>query len=360
MSLARLTVDLDALARNYAVLREAAGGAEVAPAVKADGYGLGAAPAALRLWAEGARAFFVARLVEGESLRAALGERPAVIYVLDGVSEADCDRLIAAELTPVLNSVPQIAIWSAHAGAEQLPAALHVDTGMNRLGVTVAEAAWLAADPARLGGVDVALVMSHLACASQPDHPLNVLQQQRFAQVRALFPRARASLANSGGIFLGPGFLFDQVRPGVSLYGGGPEDRPDPRIAAVATLEAPILQVRTVSPGDSIGYGAAFVANQMLKVAILGAGYADGVLRSSHASGRVWFDGAPRRILGRVSMDLLAIDVTGCEAARPGAMAELIGPNLPVDEAARLAGTTAYELLTRLSGRAERVYLGAA
>jgi len=359
MSLARLTVDLDALARNFAVLREAAGGAEIAPAVKADGYGLGAVEVSLRLWAEGARAFYVARLSEGEALRAALGERAAVIYVLDGVTEADCHRLIAAELTPVLNSIPQVAIWSSHAGAEQLPAALHIDTGMNRLGVTVAEAAWLAADPARLGGVDVALVISHLACASQPDHPLNVLQLKRFSEARALFPTARASLASSAGIFLGPNFHFDQVRPGICLFGGGPEDRPDPRIAAVATLEAPILQVRDVPAGESIGYGAEFVAEAPLRVAILGVGYADGVMRRSHPRGLVWFDGAKRRLLGRVSMDLIAVDVTGCAAARPGAMVEIIGPSLPVDEAASLAGTTSYELLTRLSSRAERRYPGA-
>lgn len=356
MTSARLTIDLDALARNYAFLRDTAG-VEAAPAVKADGYGLGAMEVSRRLLAEGARTFYVARLAEGEQLRAALGPGPA-IQVLDGATAGAAERLLASDLTPVINSLEQASRWRAE--GQGRPVVLHVDTGMNRLGVTVAEAAWLAADPTRLGGIDIALVMSHLACASQPDHPLNVLQQQRFGEVRALFPRARASLANSGGIFLGKGFEFDQVRPGISLYGGGPEDRPDPRITAVATLEAPILQVRTVGAGESIGYGAAFVAHQTLRVAILGAGYADGVLRSSHPDGQVWFDGARRRILGRVSMDLIAVDVTGCETARPGAMAELIGPNLPVDEAARLAGTTAYELLTRISDRAERVYLGEA
>lgn len=345
MTVTRLTIDLDALARNYAALRDMAG-CEAAPAIKADGYGVGAPRVALRLWREGARGFHVARLTEGEALRGALGDREAVIYVLDGPTPGSRDRLRAARLTPVINSLDQAAAWEG-------PAAIHIDTGMNRLGLTLAQAATLT------GRRDVLLVMSHLACAGQPDHPMNAFQLARFREARALFPAAPASLASSGGIFLGRDYAFDQVRPGISLFGGGPHDRPHEAIATVATLEAAILQVRAVPAGETIGYGGAFTAERDLTVAILAAGYADGVPWSSHPKGAVWFAGARRRMLGRVSMDMIAVDVTGCGEAKPGAMVEIVGPNLPVDDAARAAGTTAYELLTRLSTRAERVWLGA-
>ena len=345
MTAARLTIDLDALARNYAVLRDTAG-VEAAPAIKADGYGVGALESALRLWREGARSYHVARLAEGQALRAALGDREVRIYVLDGPTPGSQAALREAGLTPVINSLNQAAAWDGDA-------AIHIDTGMNRLGLTMAEARTLT------GRADVVLVMSHLACAGTPDHPMNALQLARFREARALFPTAPASLASSGGIFLGRDYSFDQVRPGISLFGGGPHDRPDARIAAVATFEAAILQVRTVQGGETIGYGGAFTAEHDLQVAILGAGYADGVPWSSHPGGSVWFEGARRRMVGRISMDMIAVDVTGCETARPGAMAELFGPNLPVEDAATAAGTTAYELLTRLSPRAERVWRGA-
>ncbi|MFA7261759.1 MAG: alanine racemase [Caulobacter sp.] len=345
MTAARLTIDLDALARNYAVLRDTAG-VEAAPAIKADGYGLGAPEAALRLWREGARGFHVARLTEGQALRRALGERAATIYVLDGPTPGSQAALRAAGLTPVINSLDQAAAWDG-------PAAIHIDTGMNRLGLTLEEARTLAGRP------DVVLVMSHLACAGQPGHPMNAVQLARFREARALFPAAPASLASSGGLFLGRDYSFDQVRPGISLFGGGPHDRADARIAAVATLEAAILQLRRVPAGETIGYGAAFTAERDLTVAILAAGYADGVPWGAHPRGAVWFEGARRRMVGRISMDMIAIDLTGCQTAAAGAMVEILGPNLPVDEAAAAAGTTAYELLTRLSPRAERVWIGA-
>jgi len=344
MTAALLTLDLNALARNYATLRDIAG-VEAAPAIKADGYGIGAIEAGLRLWREGARSFHVARLTEGEALRVALGDRPATIYVLDGPTLESGRRLIDADLTPVINSLDQAAVWDG-------PAAIHVDTGMNRLGLSLAEARTLA------GRRDVVLVMSHLACAGQPDHPMNRLQLTRFREARALFPAAPASLASSGGIFLGPDYGFDQVRPGISLFGGGPQGRTDGRIRAVATLEAEILQVRHVPVGETIGYGGTFTAERALTVAILAAGYADGVPWSACPNGQVWFEGARRRMVGRISMDMIAVDLTGCATATPGALVEILGPNLPVDDAAAAAGTNAYELLTRLSNRAERRYVG--
>lgn len=347
---ARLTIDLDAVAANYRLLRDMAGGAETAPVVKADGYGMGAGQTALRLWAEGARTFYVARLAEGEALRRALGERAATILVFDGCPDGAAGRLRAASLIPVLNSGEQIAAW-ADAG----PCALHVDTGMNRLGLTLVEAAEVAA----AGGLRIDLLLSHLACASQPGHPLNESQLQRFTAVRRLFPQARASLASSGGVFLGPDYHFDQVRPGVSLYGGGPHDGHEPRLATVATLEAPILQIRDVPAGDSVGYGADFVAGEPLTVAIVSAGYADGYLRASAPNGGAWFAGRRRRLLGRVSMDLIAIDITRA-LAKAGDMVELIGPNLLLDEAAKAAGASAYEFLVRMGRRSRRRWVGEA
>jgi len=365
---ARLTIDLDALADNHAVLRQLAGPAEVAPVVKADGYGLGAARIGRRLWAEGARTFFVARLEEGEALRAALGSgRPARILVLDGASAGSPPRLVEAGLTPVLNSPAQVEAYAAFARAKAqdlgpLPCALHIDTAMHRLGLAVEELQVLAAAPDRLQGLDIQLVMSHLACADQEDNRLNGQQVGRFKTARAVMPTIPGSLANTPGVFLGAAFHHDLVRPGIGLYGGGPFDKPHRRLKAVATLAAPIVQVRAVAEGETIGYGARFTAERALRAAVVAAGYADGVPRSTgeKASGNAhaWFAGARRRILGRVSMDLIVIDVTGCEDAQPGAMVELLGPNVPLDHVAAAAGTVAHEVLTRLGGRAERVYLG--
>jgi len=355
---ARLTIDLDALAANLAALRARAGDAELAPALKADGYGLGAAAVADRLWAEGLRSFYVARLAEGVALRRALGDRDATIYVLDGATPGSGDALEGANLVPVLNSLPQIEAWNAQARSGRLKAALHIDTGMNRLGLRPEELKVLVGAVDRLKRLDLDLVISHLACADTPAHPLNALQLERFQEAVAVLPNARRSLANSAGLFLGEAWRFDQARPGVSLYGGGPEGVPHPEIRAVATVEAPILQVRVVPRGESVGYGAGWTAQDTTRVAIIAAGYADGVPRAAFPKGAVWFDGALRPMLGRVSMDLIAIDITDCDAARPGAMVELFGPNLSVDVAAEAAGTTAYEFLTRLTLRATRRYVG--
>ncbi len=349
----RLTVDLDALAANHAALKLEAGAAEVAPVVKADAYGLGAEAVSGRLWAEGARRFFVARLVEGERLRRQLGAaRPAVIYVLDGCTEGAAARLLAADLIPVLNSAEQIGCWQA---AGQRPSTLMLDTGLHRLGLNPEEAAAFAASaPA------VDLVMSHLACADQPNHPMNRQQRDRFLALAALYPTAKRSLAASDGLFLGQGFAFDMVRTGICLYGGGPEGRPDPRIRPVVTFEAPILQVRTLQPGDVAGYGAAFTAEREMQVAVAAAGYADGVLRAAFPRAYGSVAGRPAPVIGRISMDLTLFDVTGCPDAHPGAMIEIIGPNAPIDRVAHEAGTIAYELLTRLGARTPRTYLGLA
>lgn len=340
---ATLTVDLSALARNYRTL-ETASGAPVHPVVKADSYGLGAAACAARLAAEGARTFFVARTREGEALREALGPGPA-IYVLDGCLTGRAARLRAAALRPVLNTARQLQDWREAGGG---PCGLQIDTGMNRLGFRLEDA------PGPFDGLD--LVLSHLACADDPAEPMNRRQRDAFAAAAARYPGAIRSFANSGGCFLGPDFAFDAVRPGVCLYGGGPEGRPDARIAPVATLSAEVLQVRAVPAGESVGYSRGHVAEAPMRVATCAAGYADGVLRAYSPEGRIAVGGDLRPIVGRVSMDVCAVDVTGLDVAI-GDRVELFGPCRLIDDAATAAGTISYELLTSISARVPRLYV---
>jgi alanine racemase len=357
---ARLTIDLDALAHNFHLLSREAAGAEVAPVLKADGYGLGAAAIGRRLWAEGARSFFVARLAEGEDLRKALGpERAAVIYVLDGLTPASADRLCAAGLAPVLASEAQVAAasaWAAEHG-RAMPVALQIDSGMHRQGLSPDEAAALSRSPDRLRGLELGLIISHLGSASRPADARNARQLAGFLQARAQFPKARASLAASAGVFLGPAYRFDLVRPGVNLYGGGPADRPDGRLRTVVTLEAPILDIRHVPAGEIVGYGSNFTTTRPTRVAVVGAGYADGLIRQARRGGAAWIAGARRPLLS-VDMDLAIVDLADAEA-RLGEPVELLGPHILLDDLAAAAKTVAHEVLVRLSRRAERVYLGA-
>ncbi|QTN21000.1 alanine racemase [Brevundimonas sp. AJA228-03] len=341
---ATLTVDLDALAHNFHAL-EAISGAPVHPVVKADAYGLGAIPVATRLLAEGARTFFVARLAEAIALRKTLGPAPT-IYVLDGCVGDAASALKAADLRPVLNHGEQLIAWRAADGGAF---ALQIDTGMNRLGFRIEDA------PEPFDGLS--LVMSHLACADEPAQPMNRRQRDAFAAVATRYPGTLRSFANSGGCFLGPDYAFDAVRPGICLYGGGPEGRPDDRIRAVATLTARILQVRDVPAGESIGYSRGFIASTPRRIATCGAGYADGILRSQCPEGQVQVAGTLRPILGRVSMDVIAVDVTGLDVAI-GDEVELFGPNRPLDDAAAAAKTISYELLTSVTARVPRRYVG--
>lgn len=344
MSRARLTIDLAALAANHATLKAAAPGAIVAPVVKADGYGLGAGLVCGRLWDEGAQDFFVARLSEGQALRTALGAgRPARVFVLDGLAGAEPGAFEDADLTPVLNTPQDIARWRP----TRRRCAIHIDTGMNRLGIEI--------DDARAASdLRVDLVMSHMACAADPQHPRNARQLALFRDARARFPDAPASLAASAGIYLGADHHFDMVRPGISLYGGGPREVADERFAAVATLEAPLLQVRDLVPGDTVGYGERFVAAGPIRVGLVAAGYADGLMRRAMGRATAWIAGAPAPILS-VSMDLLAIDLTASPGAKPGDLVELLGPRAKLDDLAAATGSVAHECLVRLSARAERV-----
>ena len=340
---ATLSVDLSALARNFHALQDLTGPV-VHPVVKADGYGLGAAACARRLMAEGARTFFVARADEGFALRAALGAE-SVIYVLDGCHGHAASEMKAANLRPVLNQPAQMQAWRTAGGGA---CGVQIDTGMNRLGFRPEDAPEAFAD--------LTLVMSHLACADEPAQPMNQRQRDAFAQAAERYPGVTRSFANSGGCFLGRDFAFDAVRPGICLYGGGPEGRPDARIAPVATLSAEVLQVRDVAAGESVGYSRGFVAGTPVRVATVAAGYADGLLRSYSPAGAVWVAGETRPLLGRISMDVCAVDVTGLDVVA-GDRVELFGANRPVDAAAAAAGTISYELLTSITARAPRVYL---
>ncbi len=356
-----LTIDLGALAANWRTLADLAAPADCAAVVKADAYGLGIAHAAPALWAAGARVFFVAVFEEGRMLRAILPG--ATIYVLGGLLPGLGPDFTAHDLRPVLGSLPEIAEWAAFCAARgvDLPAALHVDTGMNRLGVSVDTALALAADRAALGFTP-ALVMTHLACADAPDHPLTALQKSRFAQVAAAFPGVTASLANSAGTLTDASFHHDLVRPGIAMYGGTPIAGGAP-LRPVVRLEVPIIQVREAGAGESVGYGAAQCLTRPSRIAILSLGYADGFLRAFGAS-----DGSPgadaivcgRRcpLVGRVSMDLTAVDVTDVPDAARGHMAVLLGDGIGVDELAAHGGTIGYEVLTSLGRRYRRVYVG--
>jgi alanine racemase len=313
--------------------------------VKADSYGLGAAACARRLAAEGAETFFVARAREGVALREALGDTPT-IYVLDGCVAGRAGALRAASLRPVLNTAAQVADWRAAGGGA---CGLQIDTGMNRLGFRIEDA------PEPFEGLE--LVMSHLACADAPAEPMNARQRDAFASAAQRYPGTIRSFANSGGAFLGAGYAFDALRPGVCLYGGGPEGRPDARIRPVATLTAEVLQVRDVPAGESVGYSRGFVADRPTRIATCAAGYADGVMRGYSPRGEVFAGGALRQIVGRVSMDVCAVDVTDLDVA-VGDRIELFGPNRMLDDAAAAAGTIAYELLTSITTRVPRAYVG--
>ena len=342
---ARLEIDLNALAANYRALQARQPAAEIAPVVKADAYGLGAGRIAQHLRLKGARTFFVARRDEGVALRGHLGSGP-VIYVLDGLD--DPAAFAAHDLRPVLNSAAQVALW---AKGPALAAALHIDTGMNRLGVRPDELGALPQTP------PFSLVMSHLACADEPDHPLNAKQLAAFRTAAASLPAAPLSFANSAGAFLGPDYGFDLVRPGICLYGGGPFGAPHAEISPVARLFGRVLQVRDLKPGESVGYSATFEAQREMRLATIGVGYADGVLRHFGARGFAIVQGEKRSLIGRVSMDAFSLDISGLDVAVDD-WVELFGVHQPIDEVAAASGTVAYEWLTRIGPRVERHYLG--
>ena len=359
-----LTIDLAALVANYRLLQRHGKPARSAAAVKADAYGIGAAQAAPALFSAGCRQFFVAILSEAVALRAVLPE--AEIYVLAGPIGGDEADYVRHNLLPVLNSPAQIELWSRWCATnEPASAALHIDTGLSRLGLAPVELDRLIADPAPLKPFPTTLVMSHLACAEDTQHPMNAAQLARFKDARdrllPLLPtRPTLSFANSSGIFLGADYAFDLVRPGAALYGLNPTPAAPNPMRQVVGLKARILQVRQIDAHQTVGYGA-HRSTRATSLATLGLGYADGVFRALSHVGAAFVGGVRAPFVGRVSMDLITIDVGHVPAhlVQPGAWVEILGEHQSADELADAAGTNGYEVLTALGSRYQRRYLPA-
>ncbi len=359
-----ITVDLAQVRGNWRALARHVAPAECGAVVKADAYGLGAQRVIPALLDAGCRTFFVATLEEAGSARALAPG--AAIYILDGLLERTEKDVAALCAIPVISSLEEARAWASLAGASGSapPSALHVDTGLNRLGMRAAEVARLASDAALLRRLNLALVMSHLACADEAGHPMNQEQLETFRRLRASLPAARASLAASDGLMLGRAFHFDLVRPGYAIYGGQAAPQRVMPVRPVVRVSARILQVQEVAAGGRIGYSASYRATAPRRIATIAAGYADGVFRHASATneaagGAVSIRGKRAPIVGRVSMDLITVDVTdlGDPAPVRGDWADLIAPELPIESVGTAAETIGYEVLTRLGPRFHRVYL---
>jgi alanine racemase len=350
---AHLRIDLDAIAANWRTLADLHG-ADTAAVVKANAYGLGAERVAQRLFDAGARHFFVAHPEEGVRIRALLPG--AMIAILNGFLPQQAE-LYGNDLVPVLGSLRDIQNFTSYAATRgaKPEALLHIDTGMNRLGLDATDLDILASDPSRLDPITIRYVMTHLVDAEQQDDPGNQAQLARFERACARLPPYKRSIANSSGIFLGPAFRADLARPGAALYGINPTPgRPNP-MRPTLRLTAEVLQLRTVVPGERVGYNGIWTATRRTQVATVAAGYADGYHRALSNRAHAAFDGRRVPLIGRVSMDLITFDTTGHDITQ-GDMLELIGPAVPPDEVAGWAGTNGYEILTSLGARLARTY----
>ncbi len=364
---ALLTIDLAAIVANWRTLKRLGGpGCDVGAVVKADAYGLGLVPVAQALKSAGCTTFYVAHIDEGIALRPALGPEPRIL-VMHGPNPGTEKDFAAHHLIPVLSTPPQIKAWRgfAHSSDVLMESVVQVDTGMNRLGLTAAEFESHVANPDGFLGLHPLALMSHLACADTPEHPMNARQREHFASAlsvfRGKFPDAKGTLANSSGLFLGRAFVFDMARPGVALYGVNPTPGGANPMVPVVRLQAKILQVRRVDAAAPVGYGAAHLTPDGAKLATVSMGYADGLLRSWSPNGRAFVDDFAVSVAGRVSMDLTTFDVSIVpeSALGPGAVIDIIGTRHTVDDVAREAGTIGYEVLTALGSRYTRRYLPA-
>ena len=361
-----LTVDLDAIVANWRKLEKTAVPAECSAVIKANAYGCGAEPVARALAAAGCKTFFVATLEEARAVRAAVPSSP--IYVLNGFFQNCGEAYAKIDARPVIGDLNELAEWDVFCRRTGWTggAAIHIDTGMNRLGLTLTEAQGIV-PRINAGDHGITLVMSHLACAETLNHPLNAKQLATFREIASLYSGVPASLANSSGIFLGAPFQFDMVRPGAALYGVNPTPEADNPMQPVVDLKARIVQTRNVERGEGVGYGGTWTARRPTKLAIVSTGYADGYFRAASSNdgtrgAEVVVAGKRCPIAGRVSMDLIAIDVTDLpnNAARRGHMVTLIGEGITVDELAHHFGSIGYEVLTSLSRRHARIYKGGA
>lgn len=355
-----LTIDLGALRDNYLALAAMAPTSQTAAVVKADAYGLGADIVSQVLFDAGCRNFFVAHIDEALALRLRLSAE-ARIFVLNGLQPGNETSCAAMAVTPVLNSLEQIAQWAAHAKnlGKTLPAAVQIDTGMCRLGLSPEELEVLASRPQLLDGIDIAFVMSHLACADEPDHLSNAAQLSVMRKAAVAFPDVSVCFSNSGGIFLGNDYHNSLLRPGIALYGGAPSvTRPNP-MKPVVRLDVAVIQTRDVPAGSLVGYGGSFEAARPTRLATIAAGYADGLPRSLSNRGAAWYNGVRLPIAGRVSMDSIILDISALPLGTltQGSFVQMIGPDQTLEDIAEDAGTIAYEILTGLGRRYSRNYI---
>jgi alanine racemase len=344
MATGQLTIDLDALAANWRALdAKSASDVQTAAVVKADGYGLDATRVARTLAAAGARRFFVAVAEEGAKVREALGPGPE-ISVFGGHMPGDAGLIRDLDLVPMLNSVEQL---TRHMEAlPDHPFGIQLDSGMNRLGMEPAE--WGAVRDLALAA-GPRLIMSHLACADEPEHEMNPRQLQTFVEMTAGLD-VPLSLAATGGILMGAEYHFDLTRPGIGLYGARPFEDAQP----VVSLDIPVIQARDLVAGETVGYGNSWTADHPTRVATVAAGYADGITRHLSNVGVFFHGDIPCPILGRVSMDLIGVDITHLDTTPP--MLTLLGPHQGVDDIADTTGTIGYEILTQLGHRYARTY----
>ncbi|MEO1405299.1 MAG: alanine racemase [Pseudomonadota bacterium] len=350
----RATIDLEAIVSNWKVLDELSGAAETAAVVKANAYGHGAPEVSSRLSRAGCTSFFTATVNEALVVRKTLGADP-IVYVFNGAMGDDLAAAATNNLTPVINSLSQLQAWRASTLSSSQAVVLHIDTGMNRLGIGMQD---IAEAKALLTEISVSIVMSHFACADEPDHPMNDEQRRQFDQITKEWPGATRSLSNSAGLGL-LDCAYDLVRPGIALYGGGsplPTKRP---LQPAMTVEAPILTVFDVPAGANTGYGATKRFDTPRRLATVGIGYADGLPRSLSNQGFAYIGGERCEVVGRISMDLTTLDVTNVSAeVQPGVAAEFIGRYADLEQQAAAAGTLGYELLTGIGPRVERVWHG--
>lgn len=363
-----LTIDLAALAANYRDFQTKAGAkCAVAGVVKADGYGVGMARVVETLSALDCPQFFVATVEEALALRQVNTQTP--VAVLGGLYHGAEQDYIAHKITPVLNTPDDIARWQILAlqGDTPLPAILHFDTGMNRLGLSRAEADVIIQDKSLMNGLDIQLVMSHFACADDKDHVLTKKQAHDFANIAQHFEGAQKSLANSSGLYRSDSYIHDMVRPGYALYGGNPTPESANPMQSVVSLNARILQIRNCKAGESIGYSATHKFDKDTRTATVAVGYADGFLRShssrikdgKQSGATLYYNGQPCPVLGRVSMDLVSVDISAVKGdIHQGGSIEILGPNASIDDLAASAGTIGYEILTSLGARYKREYAG--
>ncbi|MEH6404226.1 MAG: alanine racemase [Sneathiella sp.] len=359
---AYLTIDLAALQSNYKILTQIGGNTECAAVVKADGYGLGASRVAPALAAAGCNKFFVALPDEAIHLRKILPQ--VEIFVLGGLFD-DCATIYVQErLTPVLNTLDEIKTWSAMTATHgPLPAILHLDTGITRLGLMERDIRLLAATPQWLDGLEIEYIMSHLACADEPDNPQNQDQLDTLISLKELLPEALQntplSFANSSGMFLGKDYLFDLARPGIALYGGNPTPGAPNPMKPVVHLQGKILQIHDVDSQKPIGYGATYRTSGKARIATVSVGYADGYFRCLGNQAECAINNKKVPVVGRVSMDMISIDVTdvAVDKCKRGDLVSLIGGPIDINRLAADAGTISYEILTSLGPRYHRHYL---